>query len=48
MLQVCEKLFDQDFEEILEESLEIIRERKEMKKEVHNIVEKCAFQLLNT
>jgi hypothetical protein len=46
MLEMCQRLFDEDFESVLEDSLQVLRGRKEVKREITHLVEKCATNLV--
>ena len=42
MILLSEDLFNDDFESILRECLTILKERKNIRKDIHKIVEECA------
>jgi hypothetical protein len=43
---MCNDLFNEDFETVLQDSLDVLKSKKDMKKEITKIVEKCANKIL--
>ena len=42
MIEMCQTLVNSDFESILQECLGVLKNKREIKKDITNLVEKCA------
>ncbi len=45
---MCQDLFNDEFENVLNESLTVLKGKKDIKREITKIVEHCANNILNT